>query len=383
MPQREVIRSLNNPSLMPIKNASLLLFLSIFTTVVSGQVTADSTTQREPLIRKSSWLALPILFYTPETRLGGGGATLYTFRFRGEPETSNPSQLQLGVAYTQEQQILSYLPFQLYFQQEKWWLVGELGYYRYIYRFFGIGNNTPQEEEIYQANYPRLRLDVLRQVKPQLYLGLRYWFDNYQIVERDSAGRLVEQIITGQNGGVVSGLGLVLNRDSRDRIFFPSRGNLIQFTLFTNQKALGSDFNYSRITVDASQYFHFGKEKILAVNGVLDFLFGDPPFQQLALIGGPKKLRGFFEGRFRDKKLWILQTEYRMPVYRFIGIVAFAGVGSVAPNVGNFFSQSIHFAGGVGLRFRVSQKDKINIRLDLGVNEEGRAFPYLTVGEAF
>ena len=223
----------------------------------------------------------------------------------------------------------------------------------------------------------------MRQIKPKLYIGARYWYDNYRITEIEPNGFLDSQRITGQSGGVISGLGMVLNYDARDQIFFPSQGQLIQLSLFSNQKAFGSDFNFNRFTLDASQYFPVGKEKIMAINGFVDLLWGDPPFQQLALIGGPKKLRGYFEGRFRDKRLWIVQAEYRMFVYRFIGLVAFGGLGSVTDEETSFFSQKAHWAVGAGLRFRISKEDKINIRVDVGVNEEGKVFPYLTVGEAF
>ncbi|MFT6359040.1 MAG: hypothetical protein ACJAYJ_003268 [Saprospiraceae bacterium] len=30
--------------------------------------------------------------------------------------------------------------------------------------------------------------------------------------------------ITGQNGGIISGLGLVANRDSRNQVFYPTIG---------------------------------------------------------------------------------------------------------------------------------------------------------------
>lgn len=359
---------------------SLVLFFSLQAAI--GQEKVDSTTST-PFIKKSSWLVLPLVFYTPETGWGGGGASLLAFRFGKEPDSTKPSQIQLGFAYTQQKQILSYLPFQLYLNSEKWWLVGELGYYRYVYRFFGIGNTTEKEGESFQAKYPRVRIDVLHQIKPKLYIGGRYWFDDYRITSVENDGLLAQQPITGRQGGKISGLGLVLNYDSRDQIFFPSQGQLAQLVLYSNQQAFGSDFNFNRLTLDVSQYVHFGKEKIIAFNGVVDLLWGNPPFQQLALIGGPKKLRGYFEGRFRDKRLWIIQTEYRMPVYKFIGLVVFGGFGSVANENQAIFSQKVHLAGGAGLRFRISKKDKINIRLDVGINEEGTIYPYLTVGEAF
>jgi hemolysin activation/secretion protein len=122
---------------------------------------------------------------------------------------------------------------------------------------------------------------------------------------------------------------------------------------------------------------------VLALNGFVDFLSGDVPFQQLALIGGPRKMRGYFEGRFRDKNLWMFQAEYRWPIKGIFGMTFFANAASVAPDLNTLLSEQVHFAGGLGLRIRLSKEDKVNLRVDLGINEEGQVFPYFTVGEAF
>jgi len=115
----------------------LIIILSLFITqLASAQGTQDTLQQKEPFIKKSSLIALPLAFFTPETRWGGGAAALLSFRFRGNGEETRPSQVQLGFAYTQEKQILSYLPFQLYADQERWFVTGELGYYEYIFQVF-------------------------------------------------------------------------------------------------------------------------------------------------------------------------------------------------------------------------------------------------------
>jgi len=350
---------------------------------LSGQNAGENKDTSRNFIEKSSLIVLPLAFYTPETRFGGGVGSLFAFRFGSEPEDSRPSQVEIGLAYTQNKQLLIYLPYFIYSDNEKWYWSGELGYYRYVYQFFGVGNETPQEGEVYQANYPRVRFNLQRLVAPSLYFGVRYWFDDYRISEKEDLGLLATTEVPGSDGGVVSGMGLVADWDNRDEVFFPTEGRWVKFAAFFNRKFLGSDFNYSRYSIDGSEYIPIGEKNVLAVNAYVDFLSGDVPFQQLALIGGPRKMRGFFEGRFRDKNLWMLQAEYRWPIHGIFGMTFFGGAASVSPEFGGLWSEKVHLTYGIGLRIRLSKEDKVNLRIDLGGNEEGQLFPYFTVGEAF
>jgi outer membrane protein assembly factor BamA len=361
----------------------LVFIVGLFRTSLSGQDSLAQVEEPRKFIEKSSLIVLPLAFYTPETRFGGGVGGLYAFRFGNEPEESRPSQVELGLAYTQNEQILLYLPFFIYSDNERWFYSGELGYYRYVYQYFGIGNETPQEGEIYQANYPRVRLNVQRRLGSSVYVGLRYWFDDYRISEKEDLGLLATTEVTGSNGGIVSGLGAIADWDTRDEVFFPTKGRWYKFVTFFNRKQFGSDFNFARFSFDGSEYIPIGKKNVLALNGFVDFLSGDVPFQQLALIGGPRKMRGYFEGRFRDKNLWMFQAEYRWPIKGIFGMTFFANAASVAPDLNTLLSEQVHFAGGLGLRIRLSKEDKVNLRVDLGINEEGQVFPYFTVGEAF
>ena len=354
-----------------------------FTNTTNIEIIESSDTAK-PFIRKSSFIALPLAFYTPETRFGGGAATLYAFRFRNQSDSSRPSQIQLGGAYTAEKQLLSYLPFQLFLDDAKYNIYGELGYYRYFFYFFGIGNDASDESESFNVNFPRVRLSALKLVAPNLYVGGRYWFDNYQIAKVEEGGLLETQNITGNEGGTVSSLGAVATYDSRDNIFFAKEGILAEFSLMNNSTALGSDFNFTRVSLDAATYFTNKFNHTFAVNAYTSFIFGDAPFNELAMLGGTKKLRGFYEGRYRDKKLWMVQGEYRMPeLYWRLGLVVFGGVGSVAEEFSDFKDNEVHYTFGSGLRVLLSEKERINIRIDVGIDEQFNILPYITVSEAF
>ena len=91
------------------------------------------------------FVALPLVFYSPDTKLGGGLGGIITFNFPKDSLNARRSSVTVGAAYTQLNQILLYFPFQFYPQNQKYWISGEVGYYRYVYNFFGIGNGFPDD----------------------------------------------------------------------------------------------------------------------------------------------------------------------------------------------------------------------------------------------
>lgn len=332
-------------------------------------------------VQKGNLIAVPLVFFTPETRWGFGAASIYAFRFNGQSADSRPSQLQVGFAYTLENQLLSYAPYQFFFKDYNFY--GELGYYRYFYNFYGVGNDQPTDfEETYAVNYPRVRLNFLKKITPNTYFGFRYWFDDFNIVEVEADGQLAEGKITGSDGGVVSGAGVVLNYDTRDNIFSPSKGYLIEAISFFNSPSLGSDFSFQRYAVDAAKYFPLPWKHTLAVNAFGDFVVGDPPFNQMAVLGGTKKARGYYEGRFRDNNLLLIQAEYRFPIIWRFGAVVFGSYGGVADKISNFQLANFRYTYGGGIRFMLDPKEKINIRFDAGFAKNASGF-YVTIGEAF
>ncbi len=356
-----------------MKKISLLLSLLLFIKLLYAQ--SDS-------LSRPGLLALPIVFYSPDTRWGFGASGILTFHTNPKAPGKR-SGITFGGAYTQLKQVLFYAPFQLYFQQDRWWLYGELGYYRYVYNFFGIGNEAPPDYlEKYDATYPRVRFSALRKVGSHGYLGLRYAFDDFRIVLRDSTAQLAKAGITGAAGGRVSGLGAVFNIDTRDQLFFPSKGWLLEVLAYGESNLTGSVFSYARFSADVSRYFPIGKNQVLALNlaGVLNT--GDVPFHQMATLGGTRRLRGYFDGRFRDKRLLLFQGEYRLPLFWRFGGVVFGGTGWIGKATEIIRGADLRWHAGGGLRFALDRRQKINLRLDYGFGKSESGF-YLTVGEAF
>lgn len=365
-------------------------------------IATNPENQMEDTTKKSrNFAILPLIFYTPETSWAFGAGGTYSFRFKDEPETSRPSQFVTGISYTLEKQFLSYLSFQLFKNDEQYKIYGEVGYYRYFFYFYGIGNDedyfyndtTLAYQEAYNVNFPRVKLNALREVAPNLYLGVQSWFDKQDIFRTDTTafGRLQHENITGSKGGIIAQLGVVANYDNRNNVFYPTEGSLIEVLATFNNKALGSTFNFQRYSIDATKYFTFQDKHTVAVNLVGDFVFGNPPFFQMAELGGTKRMRGYYQGRYRDKNALILQAEYRVPILQNIitsgffkdrfKIVVFGSYGGVAPKISDFDLQNFKYTYGAGLRFRLTDAG-INLRLDYGRTPIGGNF-YVTFNEAF
>ena len=216
------------------------------------------------------------------------------------------------------------------------------------------------------------------------YFGGRFAFDDYRIQNVEKGGEVTGENVRGGRGGITSGLGFVTNHDSRDDQFFPVKGWFFEGLFLPHVYFLGSDFNFFKASADVVYYQPLKEWMLMAINLYAESNLGsEVPFQQLAMLGGPKKMRGYYEGRFRDKNALILQAEYRWMFWKRFGMAAFADAARIGGENKTFLSDQTHFTGGAGLRFQLSKSSKLNLRLDVAYTDDEQANFYLTFGEAF
>ncbi|MGB3151808.1 MAG: BamA/TamA family outer membrane protein [Maribacter sp.] len=325
---------------------------------------------------------LPVIFFLPETGLGYGGLGLSTFRLKGESQASRPSNIQLGLTFTSKKQLLFFMPYEIYLDEEKWRFIGELGYYQYFYNFYGRGIDSQEDDlEIYDADFPRIRFSALKEVLPNISVGIGYEFDGYNVINLVPRGLLDTSNEVGKEGGTVSNLGLMAFYDSRDNIFFPTKGFFIQGSAFTSVGFLGSSFSYHKIELDSRYYHRIKGKHILASNFFVGTRSKDTPFQDLNFLGS-RRTRGHDNRRYQDNSELSLALEYRFPIKGRFGGVLFGSSGTVAPDLGTLFSSSYKNAVGTGLRYILNKKEGTRIRVDYGISNEGGNF-YFTINEAF
>jgi outer membrane protein assembly factor BamA len=108
----------------------------------------------------------------------------------------------------------------------------------------------------------------------------------------------------------------------------------------------------------------------------------DTPFFERCQFGSSNDLRGYAVGRYYDDVMYAAQIEYRTPLWKRLGGVVFAGVGSVASSFSDLDTADSLPAAGFGLRYLASPKQRVNVSADLAFGRDESAL-YVYIGEAF
>jgi hypothetical protein len=328
-------------------------------------------------------ILLPIVYYTPETRLALGAGGVLNYRLGREKEKARPSSLWLLLIYTQNSQIQLQLRPEIYLSNNSYILNATVKYERFPLKFFGIGNDvSPAAAEVYTPETIALSLSLKRRIIGNVFGGIQYQLEKTIIQEVEAGGLLASGLITGSTGGVISGLGLNLSWDNRDNVLFPRRGSYLQVVAESFGSVLGSDYHYSVSRIDLRTYVPVMTTHVLALQVYIRNMKGNPPFYQLSMLGGPSIMRGTYSGLYRDKTLLAVQAEYRMPVWKRFGMVGFVGMGNVAAGLGSIELDHLRYSLGGGLRYKIDSREGTNLRLDLAWGKASHGL-YMTVQEAF
>jgi len=332
----------------------------------------------------------PVISSSPETSLMLGGLVMYHFRFdhvthREDGAESRRSSFGAVAAYTFKNQIITNLWPNLYVQGETWNIGGSLEGILFPNTLYAVGPDSAKEsEEDYTDRAFILKANVTRQIVSALRAGAHFIGVHSDLRDIEPGGLIDTGAIPGSDGGFAIGVGPRLLWDDRDRDMAPTRGSRLAMLATFHDGVLGSDYDYSSFVLDLRHYVPLPREHVLAVQAYAKLGRGDVPFQNMPPLGGDSRLRGFFAGRYKDKHMFALQTEYRVPVlyWRFGGTV-FGGLGNVAGAVDELDLLDPRFAGGFGLRYRLNPDDGVNIRADFAATNEGDFGFYLSLGEAF
>lgn len=110
---------------------------------------------------------------------------------------------------------------------------------------------------------------------------------------------------------------------------------------------------------------------------------GDAPFDQIALVGAGDIMRGYTRGRYRDDWFTAAQAEYRTPIRRRLGAVAFLGAGTVGPTATDLLRKSLLPTYGVGARVQIDARQRTAVRVDYGRGRNATSGLYIGFNQAF
>ena len=437
---RDCLRCSNLRQFAIKSNRLLLLLVFLYSSIINAQsLSIDSTNNADSIDKRElnrwdalmnwNFMALPYPSYSPETSWQFGITGVWYFHT--SKQSTQFSDLNFDMGYTLNRQWYVNANSRIYFNTStRWYIDAYLSAKHYPDLFFGTTNNI---DSVYNPalRYTSNFIDL--QARPSFYISkhwlaganIRLRYENSQLnttetqtaqycppvleerAQRAEGGlnsklsTLNSKLYNGFGENIFLGIGGAISYDTRSNNYYPLHGLFFkttityyqQFSLNNSSPKLGevpqaegyanfqlSTFNFQ---IDLRQYIPLYKELILAWNFRTELALGNNiPFQLLPTIGGQDLVRGIRQNKFKDNTLFALQTELRIPIWRFLKGAVFASIGDVY-NYNNWQWATPKIGYGAGLRACIHQA-KTNIRLDVARQNYSNDWSfYFTVKEAF
>jgi outer membrane protein assembly factor BamA len=246
--------------------------------------------------------------------------------------------------------------------------------------YFGEGNNTTPQVAFPLNNFKtNLKVSAwyrfTRLLSSGIYTELNYRKENG--VNGDSTLR-----IFGDEFTPIVGLALVY--DSRDHEFFTKHGCYLTGKVdwgpaFLSTGASAKDF--VRFQAEGRFFVSFFSNLVWGSELRLGTAIGSPGYLYRYALGGSLDMRGYQINRLRGQHFYEAQTELRIDILSWFGVVGFFAVGDTA-NISFSDFMKPKLTEGFGLRFGLPPDFVAKVRMDLGFSQDEWAF-YLNFNEAF
>lgn len=246
-------------------------------------------------------------------------------------------------------------------------------------KFWGIGyqrNRNNDNESTYKYLISQAQASYVWRLARCFYLGPVATFDYVN-------GRDFEKpwLWDGQADRTFSvGVGFTVQYDNRDFLTNASRGIYFRLDQRFNPRFLANKYAFSLTELTLAYYHPLWRSATIAMELHSRLTYGNTPWGLMSTLGGSYNMRGYYEGRYRDKSAVDFCVELRQHVWRRNGVVLWVGAGTVFPK----FSAMRwgHILPNYGVGYRWEFKKKVNVRLDLGFGRGQTGFIF-SINEAF
>jgi len=259
-------------------------------------------------------------------------------------------------------------------------------YDKYLkYSFYGIGADSREENQtVFTFEKKELQLKFGRGFTSRFVLEMSYFLKNvkYFRVTEDKPFTETLQEVGEQFSPFAS---IVVRYDTSDSQIHPKKGFCLLFQNDVAAKFLGNkNARFHRFTLDFRKYtLLFGKKDVFAFRALVQKIAGNEiPLFEMSVLGGGSimdAMRGYKLNRFIDKGKFLINAEYRFPLWKKLGGNVFLDSGCVWPSWSGIRLNKFVVDVGWGLRYYLQN---FVVRFDMGFSNEGIGI-YFNFGHVF
>jgi len=338
-----------------------------------AQEQAKDTVSNETKVEKRvDFSVVPLVNYNRNLKFMFGAVPMMMYRIDPDDKISPKSLSGANAFYSTNGSYMVGLFNMFHFKEDKWRGSAFLLRGNINSQFYMEGLDPGFVD--YGTKSTFLSLGIKRRIVTGLYAGVGYTHANHVTNYDDES---LPQSTTRTNG-----IQLNLQRDSRDAVYYPTTGQLINLKWNSFPEWFGNEVQANKITAAYNQYFPArGNTDVVAMRLSGKFGLGDIAFEQQVTVGN-KDIRGYSEGKYRGDGLMAFQGEYRYNFGEKVGMVGFAGVATIYGSDTESFNWKLLPGAGVGIRYRAFKTVKFNVGLDGAVGKDDWSIAF-RIGEAF
>lgn len=206
-------------------------------------------------------------------------------------------------------------------------------------------------------------------------VGVRYVYSEVEPKLRD------EPQFPGLADGVhvkVSAPAVLLEFDTRNNIFTPTRGVFAESVYLLSREDLGASEDFERFQQVLMTWLPLADRWTLGLRGDYQWTSEGTPFFLRPYI----KLRGVPAMRYQGEEMASAEAEVRWQFYERWSAVAAAGYGTARTSTDLFSRSKDVTSGALGFRYELARRFGMHAGLDVGFSNETTAI-YLQVGNAW
>lgn len=317
--------------------------------------------------------------YSNDTKLGLGLVAVGLYKSDPNDTILPPSKVSLyGDVSTIGFYLLGIRGTNL-FHKDKYRLNYNLYFYSFPSLYWGKGydnganNNNKSSYDRFQT---QLKVDFMFRLAKNFYMGPMASFD-YVYGHNFEKPELWEGM-DKRTTNISTGFSILY--DSRDFLTNAYKGSYLKIDQRFSPSFLGNKYAFSSTELDARYYHTVWKGGVIAGQYHTQLNYGNPPWGLMAILGSSYSMRGYYEGRYRDKCVMDAQLELRQHVWKRNGIALWVGAGTIFPKLSRFDAK--HILPNYGFGYRWEFKKRVNVRLDLGFGKHQTGFIF-NIDEAF
>jgi hypothetical protein len=333
------------------------------------------------LEKPHGFLPIPIVITEPAVGYGGGavGMFLRPREQAGEQGWARPNISAVGALGTENGTRMAFAGDASRWREGRLKTLAGVGGGHINLDFYGLGASRASLDEPirYSLDVDLAFLQGIWQIKPQSpwSLGLRYIYAQVEPKLRD------EPVFPGLADPVafdISAPAGVLEFDSRNNVFTPTRGIYAETVYLMSREELGASVEFERFQQVVMAWLPLADDWTLGMRGDYQRASDTAPFFLRPYI----ELRGVQAMRYQGDEMASAEIEARWQFRDRWSAVVAAGAGTAHSDGPNISSTQDIVSGALGVRYELARKFGLHAGVDVGFSSETTAI-YFQVGNAW